>query len=84
MLIYTGHIPLSPSMDLTTLYRNRWPKEGIYDTITFSNTVARVHAREGLQRVLQHEIYNTLHNRGDTQACFRSWALHLQLDVTLR
>jgi len=64
MLISTGHMPLSPSMDLTILYRNRWPKEGIYDTITFSNTAARVHAREGFQTVLQHKIYNTLHNTG--------------------
>ena len=63
MLISTGHTPLSPSMDLTTLYSNRWPKLVIYDAISFSNTAAHVHAGEGFQRVLQHEIYNTLHNR---------------------
>lgn len=59
---YWSH-PIVSSMDLTTLYGNRWPKEGIYDTVIFSNRAVRVHAREGFQRALQHEIYNTLHNR---------------------
>ena len=59
---FYGSHPIVSSMDLTTLYGNRWPKEGIYDAIICSNTAVRVHAREGFQRALQHEIYNTLYN----------------------
>ena len=60
---FYGSHPIVSSMDLTTLYENRWPKEIIYDAVIFSKTAARVHAREGFQRALQHEIYNILHNR---------------------
>ena len=60
--ISSDHIPLSPLWISPLCTETGGPKEGIYDTLILSNTAVRVHAREGFQRPLQHEMYNTLCN----------------------
>ena len=59
---FYGSHPIVSSMHLTTMSGKKWPKEGLYEAVIFSNRASRILAEEGFQRALQEEIYNTLYD----------------------
>ena len=59
---FYGDHPLVTTLDLRTRSGAKWSKEGIYDTVIFSNDASKILATKGFQTTLREEICATLHD----------------------